>query len=125
MNKAHPFGEEKIKHLQLFIYLIPVVGTLPALWTLFRREGSREQQKTSRLSVTLALIWLLAYSLLWMGAMQSSGFLTLRLLFMNSLFTTGYFLICISLMVRLWQGKLPRLPIISHLAEGVGRKYLS
>ncbi|NES86712.1 MAG: hypothetical protein F6K10_38185 [Moorea sp. SIO2B7] len=123
MNNNDPFKEQKLKQIQLFIYLIPVVGFFPALWTLYRHKGSREQQSVSRLSVTLALIWLLAYCLLWVGAGQTSELLTFRLLFINSLLTSGYFLVCIGLMIRLWQGKSPRLPGISRIADKVVSKH--
>jgi hypothetical protein len=113
-----------LQRLQLFIYLIPVFGFFPALWTLYRRQGTREQQAVSRLSVTLAFGWLLGYILLSTAA-PSSQFWTIRLLFMNSLLTSGYFLVSLGLMVRLSQGKLPRLPGISRIAEGRVRQHLS
>jgi hypothetical protein len=124
MNQNDPFNEGKLKQLQLYLYLVPIVGFFPALWTLYQRQGSREQKTVSRLSVTLTLTWLLTYSLLWFGAMQTSDLFTLRLLFCNGLLTSGYFLICVGLMIRLWQGKSPRLPGISRLAESVIRKHL-
>lgn len=124
MKELDPLDNQELKRLQLFVYLVPVIGFLPALWTLYRRQGAREQQAVSRLSVTLALGWLLGYILLSAGA-QTSEFWTLRLLFLNSLLTSGYFLVSIGLMVRLWQGKLPRLPGISRIAEGTVRKHLS
>lgn len=124
MKELDPLDNQDLKRLQLFVYLVPVIGFLPALWTLYRRQGTREQQAVSRLSVTLALGWLLGYILLSAGA-QTSEFWTLRLLFLNSLLTSGYFLVSIGLMVRLWQGKLPRLPGISRIAEGTVRKHLS
>lgn len=124
MKELDPLDNSDLKRLQLFIYLVPVLGFFPALWTLYRRQGTREQQAVSRLSVTLAFGWLLAYILLLAGA-QSSQFWTLRLLFMNSLLTSGYFLVSIGLMVRLWQRKSPRLPGISRVAEGTVRKHLS
>jgi hypothetical protein len=124
MKELDPLENQDLKRLQLFVYLVPVIGFLPALWTLYRRQGTREQQAVSRLSVTLALGWLLGYILLSAGA-QTSEFWTLRLLFLNSLLTSGYFLVSIGLMVRLWQGKLPRLPGISRIAEGTVRKHLS
>ncbi|HEY9295715.1 MAG TPA: hypothetical protein VIQ31_04970 [Phormidium sp.] len=110
---------------QLFIYLIPVVGFFPALWTLYRRDSDRQQQTVSRLSVTLALGWLLAYGLLGAGVAQASETLTLRLLFINGLLTSGYFLVSLWLMVRLWQRKSVRIPGVSGLAEGAVRKHLS
>lgn len=142
--------DQNLQHLQLFFYLIPVVGFFPSLWTLYRhsqlrqqemqkqpgdrRENvvvstpltsySREQLKASRLSVTLALTWLCTYSLLNIGA-ETSEFLTLRLLLLNTLLTSGYFLVSIWLMLRLSSHKSTRLPGFSRLAERVISKYLS
>ncbi len=124
MKELDPLENSDLKRLQLFIYFVPVLGFFPALWTLYRRHGSREQQAVSRLSVTLAFSWLLGYILLSAGV-QVSEFWTLRLLFMNTLLTSGYFLVCVGLMVRLWQRKSPRLPGISRVAEGTVRKHLS
>ena len=124
-NKNISRDELETPLYQLFIYLMPVVGFFPALWTLYRREGNRQQQTVSRLSVTLAMAWLIAYILVGAGVAQTSEFLTLRLLFINSLLTSGYFLVSLWLMVRLWQRKSVRLPGISQIAEGVVRKRLS
>lgn len=125
MADKDPFQEKNLKQIQLFIYLVPVVGFFPSLWTLYRDKGSKEQKRVSRLSVTLALSWLLAYSLLWMGSAQGAELTTIRLLFINSMLTSGYFLVCLGLMVRLWKHKSPRLPVFSRIAEGLVRKYLS
>ncbi|NET61044.1 MAG: hypothetical protein F6K47_34440 [Symploca sp. SIO2E6] len=124
MKEIEPLSNQNLKRLTLFIYLVPIIGLLPALWTLYRRQGRREQQAVSRLSVTLAFGWLLSYILLSAGA-QVSEFWSIRLLFMNTMFTSGYFLVSIGLMVRLWQGKSPRLPWVSRIAEGSVRKHLS
>ncbi len=117
-----------LKHLHLFFYLTPVIGFFPALWTLYRRENaiscpSQEQLEISRLSVTLAGSWLLAYLLLETGA-ENSEFLSLRLLLLNTFLTSGYFLVSISLMVRLYKRKSVRIPGFSSLAKQVD-KYLS
>jgi hypothetical protein len=122
MKDNDPFQEQKLHKLQLLIYLLPIVGWLPALWTLYRKQGNREQQAVSRLSVTLTLVWLLVYSLLWMGSVQTSEFLTLRLLYLNGLLTSGYLLTCLGLMIRLWQGKSVHLPGISDITERTSRK---
>jgi hypothetical protein len=113
-----------ISRKQLLLYLIPILGFFPSLWTLYRRQGSREQQAVSRLSITLTLTWLLGYLLLATGS-ATSDYLTLRLLLLNSFLTSGYFLVSIWLMFRLLQGKYARLPGVSSFAEDVLGKYLS
>lgn len=124
MKEVDPLENSDLQRLQLFVYLVPVLGFFPAMWTLYRREGTREQQTVSRLSVTLAFSWLLGYILLSTGA-QTSELLTIRLLFLNTLLTSGYFLVSIGLMVRVLQRKSVRLPGISRVAEGTVRKHLS
>ncbi|AFY44742.1 hypothetical protein [Nostoc sp. PCC 7107] len=109
---------------QLLIYVIPVLGVLPSLWTLYRRQGSREQLRVSRQSITMTFTWLLAYLLLATGA-ASSEFLALRLLILNSLITSGYFLVSIWLISRIIRGQSSRLPGLSNLAERVLGKHLS
>ena len=113
-----------IPKTQLLLYLVPIIGFFPSLWTLYRGEGSREQLAISRLSITLALTWLLGYLLLSTGA-ATSDFLTLRLFILNSFLTSGYFLVSVWLILRLMQGKFGRLPGFSSLAERVLGKYLS
>lgn len=105
MNDLSSVTEKKAQQLQLGIYLLPVVGIVPALWTLYRGKASQQEQKTSRLSLMLVLVWLIAYISLSFGANQTSDILAFRLLYTNALITTGYFLICIGLMFRLLQGK--------------------
>lgn len=124
MKKIQPVDNPDPKHVELFFYLIPVIGFFPSLWTLYRHGGSKEQLAVSRLSVTLALGWLLGYFLLGFGA-ETSEFLTLRLLILNSLLTSGYFAVSIWLMVRLSARKSHRLPGFSRLAERVIGKHLS
>ncbi|XGV98187.1 MAG: hypothetical protein ACAF41_04480 [Leptolyngbya sp. BL-A-14] len=116
MHVPDPFENQDIKRLQLFIYLIPVVGFFPALWTLYRGQGSRQEKNLSRLVVTLAMGWLLGYLLLGAGANASES-LSLSLLITSSLFTSGYFLVNLWLMVQLWRRKPLRLPIVSKLGD--------
>ncbi|MFN4841732.1 MAG: hypothetical protein ACK6A9_21385 [Dolichospermum sp.] len=106
---------------QLIFSLIPIIGFFPSLWTLYNRQGSREQLTVSRLSITLALIWILSYLLLTTGA--AADFLTLRLLILNSFLTSGYFLVSLWLIFRVIQGKSARLPGFSNLSEEAWRKY--
>jgi hypothetical protein len=116
--EADPFENQDIQHLQLFLYLLPVVGFFPAFWTLYRRNGTRQQRNISRLAITLAMGWLFGYLLLGIGA-QTSDSLTVPLLLTSSLLTSGYFLVNIWLMVRLWQRKPLRLPMISKLSDRI------
>ena len=153
-NNFEPLENSDIQHLHLFLYLIPVLGFFPSLWTLYRARGILEQRgrgdkedlgdkeevylpplhphtpsplareiAISRLSVTLAFSWLLGYLLLNIGA-ETSEFLTLRLLVLNSLLTSGYFLVSIWLMVRLASRRSVRLPGFTGLAQVIG-KHLS
>ncbi|ARV63270.1 hypothetical protein BZZ01_27485 [Nostocales cyanobacterium HT-58-2] len=108
----------------LLLYLIPVVGFFPSLWTLYRRQGTREQLAVSRLSIILVFTWLMGYLLLATGA-TTSEFFTLRLLILNSFLTSGYFLVSIWLIVRTVKGKSKRLPGVSRFAERLLGKYLS
>jgi hypothetical protein len=101
---------------QLILYLIPVIGFLPSLWTIYRRQGNREQLAVSRLSITLAFTWLLGYALLATGS-TTTDFLALRLLILNSFCTSGYFLVSLWLISRIVRGKSHRLPGLSNLAE--------
>ncbi|WP_411841119.1 hypothetical protein [Sphaerospermopsis aphanizomenoides] len=116
-NYPHPQDKTASRRL-LLLYLIPVFGFFPSLWTLYHGQGSREQLAVSRLSITLGFIWMLGYSLLASGA-TTSDFLAMRLLILNSFFTSGYFLVNIWLMVRIIQGKSYRLQGLSNFAERI------
>jgi hypothetical protein len=107
----------KDRQLRLWIYFLPVVGLLPSCWTLATGKGDRQKQNASRLSITLVLIWLGAYCTLSLGATQASEILAFRLLYTNALLTTGYFLLCIFLLLRLGRGQSPRLSGIDRVAN--------
>lgn len=116
--------KQDISLLGMLIYLIPVIGFFPSLWTLYRREGSREQLRTSRLSITLALTWIVGYILLGTGA-STSEFFALRLQILNSFVTSGYFVVSAWLIIRTVKGKSQKVPGFSNFAEKVLSKYLS
>lgn len=124
MKDIEPVEPRAMARLYLFVYLIPVFGFFPALWTLYQQQGSREQLTVSRLSVTLAGSWLLGYLLLGTAG-EMSEFFTLRLLLLNTLLTSGYFLVSLWLIVRLSAHQSPRLPGFSRFAEQVLGKHLS
>lgn len=109
MNSPDSFENYDIERLKTFIYLVPVVGVIPALWTLYRRTGTRQQRVASRLAVMLTVSWVFAYLLLDAGA-NSAAAMHLPLLVISSLFTSGYFLINLWLMIRLWQRKPLAMP---------------
>jgi hypothetical protein len=115
-RRPDPFDNQDTQFLKLFIYLVPVVGFFPALWTLYRQRGNRQERAISRLVITLALGWLLGYVLLGAGTQMSESY-TLPLLVTSSLFSSGYFLVNLWLMVRLWQGKSLNIPGISRLSD--------
>ena len=127
MKNVEPSDNRDLNHLKLFFYLIPIMGFFPSLWTLYHQgnqsrgagEQEREQVAISRLSVTLSGCWLLGYFLFGVGA--ESEFFKLRFLMLNTLLTSGYFLVSIWLMFRLSSGKPVRLPGFSRLAERVGK----
>ena len=121
MKNVEPTENYDLNHLQLFFYLIPVLGFFPSLWTLYQGDKA-EQLKVSRLSVTLASSWLIGYLLLGMGA-ETSEYLSLRLLILNTFLTSGYFLVSMMLMIRLYQRKPLRVPGFSLLATQLD-KYL-
>ncbi|NJL86713.1 MAG: hypothetical protein HC886_13240 [Leptolyngbyaceae cyanobacterium SM1_1_3] len=102
--------------LKLSLYLIPIFGFFPALWTLLLQQGDRREQSISKLSVVLALSWLSAYVLLGTGAAVSET-AALRLLITSSLVGSGYFLVSLWLILRLWQGKSVKLPGLSQLSD--------
>ena len=116
-----PAKDTDISKTQLILYLIPIIGFFPSLWTLYQRQGSRQQVTASRLSITLAFIWMLGYFMLTTGA--ATDFLTLRLLILNSFLTSGYFLVSVWFIFWVIQGKSSRLPGFSNLAERLWHKY--
>ena len=121
MNDLSSVTDKKAQQLQLWIYLLPILGIVPALWTLYRRKASQQEQNTSRLSLILVLSWFITYVSLSFSANQTSDILAFRLLYTNALITTGYFLVCIGLMFRLLRGKSPYLPLVSIL-DSIVRK---
>ena len=116
MNNLPPERRDDFQRLEVFIYLIPVFGFLPAWWTLYRGQGSPAKKSASRLVVTLALIWLSGYILLGMSA-RSSELPVLPLEIANSLWTSTYFLMNFGLMVRLWRRKPLGLPGIEKIGK--------
>ena len=113
MNQSYSSNQIE-QHLKLWIYLLPVVGVIPAIWTLSKVKNSqfsscsvlRQQQKMSRLSINLMIAWLSSYALFSLGAANVTELISFRLLYVNAILTTGYFVSCTLLMSRLGKRKL-------------------
>ncbi len=75
------------------------------MWAISRKESQEETVAVSRLALTLTGAWLLSYVLLWFGGLQTSDLLSLRLLYLNGLLTSGYFLACLFFIWQIFQGK--------------------
>lgn len=116
MSTQTPHPETRLETLKLLLYLVPIFGFLPALWSLYANQGSRREDTVSRTSVMLALTWLALYGLSALGS-QGTDLMSARLLVLGLLGTTGYFITSLVLMVRLLQGKSPRLPGFSQLGR--------
>lgn len=109
MNNRFSHPQKLERHLKLWIYLLPIVGTIPAVWTLYRTTKNdqtsldeyREQKKASHLSLKLSLVWLILYSSLSLGAASASEIMSFRLLYANAILTTAYFVTCTAMMTRL------------------------
>ncbi len=112
MNHPHRSPGQIERHLKLWIYLLPIVGVIPALWTMYHPQNQiqstvdREQQKVSRLAISLILVWLGSYSLLSLGAANAVDLVSFRLLYANAILTTGYFVTCTLLMASLGKKSL-------------------
>lgn len=113
-DPTDPYGEQRLQRLMMFLYLVPGLGLFPAVWTLWRRQGSRRQRQVSRIAVLLGLIWLATYGTLGLSAGQMAEVTRFRLLFLDGMATTGYVVLCLSLMLRVWQNKSVQVPGINQ-----------
>lgn len=112
----HQDPETKLETLKLLLYLVPIFGFFPALWSLYARQGSRRENTVSKTAVTLALIWVAAYGLSSAGA-QGTDLMSARLVVTGLLGTTGYFITNFWLMIRLLRGSSVRLPGVGTLSD--------
>ena len=94
---------QNLDKFQLSLYMMPFVG---AIWAGIKLSSTStlntEERKTSRLSLRMALIWLVIYSSLWLGGNITSDLWSIRFLYMNTLVTTTYFITCFIIMLRIW-----------------------
>ena len=110
MSPDDRFADTKLIRLRLCLYLLPVVGVLPSLWQLQRSPQTgleRRQYRLSQRSLQLTTLWLASYVLLWGGSSVFADVGSLRLLYLNGLITSGYFLLCCGWMARIYFQPLP------------------
>ncbi|NET43288.1 hypothetical protein [Okeania sp. SIO2B3] len=123
MKNIQQLENSNINPLQLYLLVTPILGLFPAIWILYRHNGSPQNRAVSKLVITLTMMWILGNILLQPGTeVGESG--TITLLLINSLLTTSYFIISFGLMVRIWKKQPLWLPGISRIAEKVAGKHL-
>jgi hypothetical protein len=105
-----------VQDIKLFLYLMPVFGMVPALWTLNKADSTRQERNLSRVAIKLALSWLGAYILLQTGAGASES-LQLPLLLTSSVVTSGYFVMNLWLMILLWQRQSVHVPLVGKVSR--------
>lgn len=103
------FAERDVKRLQVFLYLIPVLGVVPAIITLYRDGRSQAKLDASRLAIKLAFIWFVGTVLLNTGAAASES-LHVSFLVSSTLLTSGYFITNCWLMLQVLRRKRLRFP---------------
>lgn len=119
-DNQHIFENQDIERLWLFVYLMPVFGLVPSVWTLASRTSDRSRRSTSRLAITVAAAWVLGYAGLNLSGLGSGSELSSlgsSALLLNTFLTSGYFLTCLWLMTRLWQNQPLQLPGLSKIAK--------
>jgi len=126
MSSERSFERAEQKRLRLFLYLIPLVGVVPAGVTLLRQRNQpeprpeqrsqRQDIQVSRQAVSLATAWLLALCLVNLGG-QLGETPQLAVMLCNSVLTSGYFLASCWLMAQLGRGKRPELPGLNALGN--------
>lgn len=112
----NPEAKKEVKDLMLLFYLMPVFGVGPAMWTLSRPDRSPKERALSRLAIKLMLAWFAGTVALDVGV-ENIDALRLPLLIVSSAFTSGYFVLNLGLMLRLWQGRAIDLPLLGRVSQ--------
>jgi hypothetical protein len=114
--KSQEIEPDEIRHIRLFFYLVPIFGFFPAVWTLYRRTGGRQERALSRFVIKLSMGWLLLYGMMGASALNADS-IPLPILLTASFMTSGYFGLNLFLMVRLWQRKTISLPLLGKVGK--------
>ncbi|MEM9165156.1 MAG: hypothetical protein AAGC54_19080 [Cyanobacteria bacterium P01_F01_bin.4] len=118
MQPPTPPKLDPLQRLQTFVNLTPIVGILPSLWTIYIGHEKGPVRDVSRLAVVLGMSWLVATVLLSVGgSAHVSQVATLRFWLASSFVGSGYFLLNIWLMWRIWKGQSIKLPGITQLSK--------
>ena len=126
------FQRSEQTRLKLILYLIPFVGFLPALWSLyhaplrspkFSRQDSkdirsRKEGQVARLAVTSGGLWAVITVLLSTGALTGDG-IGLGMLVWASLLTSSYFIVNVSLMIQVLRRQRLYLMGLSEVSENI------
>ncbi len=102
-----------MKKAQMYLCLVPAFGVIPAILNLATNRGNRELKNVSKVSIVLAILWLISYGAVGtMGQDNASNQMSLELF--KATFNSGYFALSIWLMFRLYKGKSISLPKLSN-----------
>jgi hypothetical protein len=96
---------EPDEKFRFFLYLLPVFGAIPAIWTLTRTNANPQYKQVSRTSLTLALAWGIFYLSCWQSSNWIGEIGSIRLLYSSALITTGYFGLSFWLILRMLKGR--------------------
>lgn len=117
MNRTiDAIDKDELKSLTLLLYLMPVFGVGPAMWTLSRPDRSKQERALSRLAIKLAMAWFAGTVMFDLGV-NNSDTIKVPLLLASSLLTSGYFVLNLYLMLRLWQRKPVDVPFFGRVTR--------
>jgi len=87
-----------MQKFRLYVCAIPVFGLIPSVIALASQTQNQRLKDTARASLGLLLVWLLSYASLGTGQEISQELY-------RGTASSLYFLACLGIMLRLYQGK--------------------
>lgn len=98
--------QDKLEKFRLSLYLMPLFGPIWALINLtYKPSLAQGERKSARFSLGWGLIWLIVYGSLWVGGSIAPDLWAMRLLYLNGVVTTVYFLFCFVFISLIWSKK--------------------
>ncbi len=119
-NLRDAINEPTLGRLFMYLYLVPIFGLVPAVWTLSQSKSDRQHRAVSRLAIALGLAWMVSSGVLNLaGAPAGEPAVNPQVaaLLFNSLLTSGYFVTSCWLMFRLWKRETLSLPVLTQIAK--------